>query len=405
MTSICAPSPKSYAPDELRTHVGVLEVVTAARAAFRGGLGAARLSARLPALLPAVRRARSERGAGDARSRARAGARSAEHRRDGGAALRHRRRSGASSRPMRPSSVCAAHPARATGGATSAGPCALRLDAREPRRPPSRPTGSMCWIRCRPTSSRSRAWPPAISPTRFRCSRNSWSACPTMSFPVSSLLRAHAFQHDWAAVDRLLALAEQRQLREFQDGLPFIRAKRDPSPAHIGAWRERARSACSQDGLRRRLAPRVRGPSGPGGRGLRRPPTPHAWGRPAPADDIMGPDGYRTALLFQAGMPELRNDPRFAPLCARLGLVEFWLASGKWPDCAERSALRLPARMRAGTGRAEGRLRLLSARAPALHTVTNDSPLCAALIPSSVAFTDFQLFSALMRASQPCTYG
>ena len=33
-------------------------------------------------------------------------------------------------------------------------------------------------------------------------------------------------------------------------------------------------------------------------------------------------------------MPELRNDPRFAPLCARLGLVEFWLASGKWPDCA-----------------------------------------------------------------------
>jgi tetratricopeptide (TPR) repeat protein len=58
---------------------------------------------------------------------------------------------------------------------------------------------------------------------------------PTMSFPVASLLRAHAFQQDWAAVDRLLALAEQRQLCEFHDGLPFIRAKRDPSPAHIGA--------------------------------------------------------------------------------------------------------------------------------------------------------------------------
>jgi hypothetical protein len=39
------------------------------------------------------------------------------------------------------------------------------------------------------------------------------------------------------------------------------------------------------------------------------------------------------------------------------------------------------------------------------YTVTNDSPLCAAVTPSSVAFTDFQLFSALMRASQPCTYG
>ena len=51
--------------------------------------------------------------------------------------------------------------------------------------------------------------------------------------------------------------------------------------------------------------------------------------------DIMGPDGYRTALLFQASMPELRNDPRFPRLCARLGLVDFWLGSGQWPDCAD----------------------------------------------------------------------
>lgn len=53
------------------------------------------------------------------------------------------------------------------------------------------------------------------------------------------------------------------------------------------------------------------------------------------SDDIMGPDGYRTSLLFQAGMPELRNDPRFPRLCARLGLVGFWMATCKWPDCAD----------------------------------------------------------------------
>jgi hypothetical protein len=52
-------------------------------------------------------------------------------------------------------------------------------------------------------------------------------------------------------------------------------------------------------------------------------------------DDLLGPDAYRTALLFQAGMPELRNDPRFPHLCARLGLVEYWIRSGQWPDCAE----------------------------------------------------------------------
>jgi hypothetical protein len=34
-------------------------------------------------------------------------------------------------------------------------------------------------------------------------------------------------------------------------------------------------------------------------------------------------------------MPEIRNDPRFVLLCARLGLVEFWITSGRWPDCAD----------------------------------------------------------------------
>ncbi len=51
------------------------------------------------------------------------------------------------------------------------------------------------------------------------------------------------------------------------------------------------------------------------------------------ADDMMGPDGYRPALAFHAGMPELRADPRFVRLCARLGLVEYWVTTDKWPDC------------------------------------------------------------------------
>jgi hypothetical protein len=157
---------------------------------------------------------------------------------------------------------------------------------------------------------------------------------PDMSFPVSSLLRAHAFQQDWAAVDRLLALAAKRQLRELQDGLPFIRAKRDPTPENIGAWRDAFRAHVERTGCvdvsrlvysahlglvdeAYRAAETARlGPSGT-------------------ADDSMGPDGYRTSLLFQTGMPELRNDPRFPNVCARLGLVEFWLETDRWPDCAD----------------------------------------------------------------------
>jgi hypothetical protein len=59
---------------------------------------------------------------------------------------------------------------------------------------------------------------------------------PDMSFPVSSLLRCYALQQDWEAVDRLLELAAKRQLREFREGLPFIRTKRDPTPQNMGAW-------------------------------------------------------------------------------------------------------------------------------------------------------------------------
>jgi hypothetical protein len=155
-----------------------------------------------------------------------------------------------------------------------------------------------------------------------------------MSFPVSSLLRCHAFLEDWPAVDRLLALAEKRQLRECEEGLPFIRIKRDPSTRNLDAWRRSLEDRVTRSGHidvsqlvysahlglvdeAHAAAERARlGPSGA-------------------TDDIMGPDGYRTSLLFQVDMPELRNDPRFVRLCARLGLVEFWLNTGKWPDCVD----------------------------------------------------------------------
>lgn len=154
---------------------------------------------------------------------------------------------------------------------------------------------------------------------------------PQMSFPISSLLRAHAFQEDWDAVDRLLALAATRPLREFQDTVPFVRAKR--SPEHLDAWHGAFEAHIAKTGRvdvarlvyaahlglvddAYRAAEVVRlGPSGG-------------------VEDIMGPDGYRTAILFQTNMPELRNDPRFPRLCAKLGLVDFWLRTDRWPDCA-----------------------------------------------------------------------
>jgi len=156
---------------------------------------------------------------------------------------------------------------------------------------------------------------------------------PEMSFPISSLLRAHAFQQDWAAVDRLLALAAKRPLREFQDTIPFVRAKRDPTPEHIGAWRTMFQEHVAKTGgvdVARLVYAAHLGLADDAYRAA----DSARLGPAGTSDDIMGPDGYRTALLFQASMPELRNDLRFPRLCARLGLVEFWMTTGKWPDCA-----------------------------------------------------------------------
>jgi hypothetical protein len=36
--------------------------------------------------------------------------------------------------------------------------------------------------------------------------------------------------------------------------------------------------------------------------------------------------------LFEGGGANMRRDPRFMPLMARLGLVDYWTKSGKWPD-------------------------------------------------------------------------
>src|SRR6185369_6073513 len=121
--------------------------------------------------------------------------------------------------------------------------------------------------------------------------------------------------------------------REFEDGLIFVRAKRNATAENIGAIRDALEAHVARTGsvdvTRLVYAAHL---------GLvddvyRLAESAHLGPR-GTADDVIGPDGYRTGMLFWNGMPEIRNDPRFVPLCARLGLVEFWLATQKWPDCA-----------------------------------------------------------------------
>ena len=49
----------------------------------------------------------------------------------------------------------------------------------------------------------------------------------------------------------------------------------------------------------------------------------------------MAPPDVGISCLFSVDQKPLRADPRFVQLCARLGLCEYWVASGHWPDCAD----------------------------------------------------------------------
>ena len=52
--------------------------------------------------------------------------------------------------------------------------------------------------------------------------------------------------------------------------------------------------------------------------------------------DVMGTHAYRTLLLFPKAYPALRADPRFVEVCARLGLVEYWLETHTGPIAQRR---------------------------------------------------------------------
>jgi hypothetical protein len=51
-----------------------------------------------------------------------------------------------------------------------------------------------------------------------------------------------------------------------------------------------------------------------------------------------GPEANRSGsphAVFDPQNSPLRDDVRFVALCARLGLCDYWVKTGHWPDCAD----------------------------------------------------------------------
>jgi hypothetical protein len=151
-----------------------------------------------------------------------------------------------------------------------------------------------------------------------------------------TLILACAHQGDWIAVDALIdpARLAKYSLREHTGVLRLIEVMRNPTlenrQALVGAVRKRIESSGHAD-----LAPAVT-VAHLGFVDEAFDMMEHAKIGPAGGPrDFLGVNAYRTHLLFPVAFPELRADPRFVKLCARLGLVEYWLETQKWPDCAE----------------------------------------------------------------------
>ncbi|MEO8812541.1 MAG: TIR domain-containing protein [Caulobacteraceae bacterium] len=49
-------------------------------------------------------------------------------------------------------------------------------------------------------------------------------------------------------------------------------------------------------------------------------------------------DRFLPGVIFGCTSGELRTDPRFVDLCAKLGLCDYWAETGRWPDCVEETA-------------------------------------------------------------------
>jgi hypothetical protein len=162
--------------------------------------------------------------------------------------------------------------------------------------------------------------------------RTKW---PDSHHSVAVLIQAHAHLKDWDAVARLTDPARLAlyPLREHAGVVAFARVMRDPTEHNRRLMFDTiARRAAATGHIDPQVAVIAaelgdvdetfalldRCKFGP-------------CGSPR---DVMGTHAYRTLLLFPKAYPALRADPRFVAVCARLGLVEYWLESGHWPDCA-----------------------------------------------------------------------
>jgi adenylate cyclase len=163
---------------------------------------------------------------------------------------------------------------------------------------------------------------------------------PNVEALVGEALAGAASSGDWDRFEALVDASQRRgfdspHLRSFVD---YQRNRRVPSPDYLAAHRARMQAGLEGDG-RVSLRDLVRLYA------LGRTDEAFDFAERASFADWFDPDGrppteiWAPGIMFLSSNRGMTEDPRFVRLCARLGLVDYWVATDRWPDCANPGVL------------------------------------------------------------------
>lgn len=179
---------------------------------------------------------------------------------------------------------------------------------------------------------------------RHDAARALWDAClarwPEVEALAGEAIADAANAGDWARLEQLAGAARQRGLDSprLQAFIAAQRGRQTPTPAMLRTQRERVASRFAQDG-RVSLADLARlvalDAADEAFDYAERACFAHRFEPGA----RVGTGAWTPAIIFVAANRAMIADPRFVRLCGRLGLAQYWTATGRWPDCADDPAL------------------------------------------------------------------
>jgi TolB-like protein len=174
---------------------------------------------------------------------------------------------------------------------------------------------------------------PESASDAFKAVTQKW---PQDQQATAVLLLLACWRGDWAEIDRLTDPKRLAQfpLREHSGILATSVVMRHPTPENkrflFEMMKARAQKMGAIDAIPLTFSSMI-GMASEGYDAF----APLPFGPSGSKSDHLGMMGHRTLLLFTPPNKAGRADPRFVQLCARLGFVEYWLATDNWPDCVD----------------------------------------------------------------------